>query len=290
MNQSEQAPVAFVTGASRGIGKAGALALAEAGYDVVLTARTLTSGERYDYGATEAESGTVRSMPGSLEETAEMIRARGQRALPIRLDLTDRATLEPAVASALDQWGQIDVLYNNGIYQGPGLMDSFLDLPAKRLEDVFEGNFFAQFHLTRIVLDHMLKRGSGTIVNMTSQAAVSDPPAPTGSGGWGFAYAASKGAFHRMAGILHVELSGRGIRAYNIDPGHVATEALKEILGPDSPVLQRQLEQGTPVEAPAATLVWILTTEEGKRRSGETFYAPDFCAERGLVPGWPREQ
>ena len=63
----------------------------------------------------------------------------------------------------------------------------------------------------------------------------------------------------------------------------VKLEALKEILGPDSPVLQRQLEQGTPVEAPAATLVWILTTEEGKRRSGETFYAPDFCAERGLV-------
>ncbi len=282
-------PVAFVTGASRGIGKAGALALAEAGYDVVITARTLKAGEVYDYGATVADSGRPRSMPGSLEETAARVRERGRDALPIRLDLLDRDTIDAAVAQAIASWGQIDVLYNNGIYQGAGVMDAFLDLPQDKLELVFEGNFFAQFYLTRLVLDRMLERGRGTIVNMTSTAAVSDPEHPTGRGGWGFAYGASKGALHRMAGMIHVELGHRGIRAYNIDPGHVPTEAIREILGEDSAVFQMQLEHGTPVEVPAATLVWILTSEEGRARSGETFHAPALCAERGLVPGWPRE-
>ena len=92
----------------------------------------------------------------------------------------------------------------------------------------------------------------------------------------------------RMAGIIHVELNSRGIRAYNIDPGHVPTEALREILGEDSAVFKMQVELGTPAEIPAATLVWILTTDEGRARSGETFIAPEFCAERGLVPGWPK--
>lgn len=282
-------PVAFVTGASRGIGKAGALALADAGYDLVITARTLKSGEAYDYGATVADSGKTRSMPGSLEETAALIRERGREVLPIRLDLMDRKTIESAVEQTIATWGQIDVLYNNGIYQGAGVMDAFLDLPQDKLELVFEGNFFAQFYLTRLVLDRMLERGQGTIVNMTSTAAVSDPEQPTGLGGWGFAYGASKGALHRMAGMIHVELADRGIRAYNIDPGHVPTEAIREILGEDSAVFQRQLEHGTPVEVPAATLVWILTSEEGRARSGETFLAPELCAEHKLVPGWPRE-
>ncbi|MDP6977127.1 MAG: SDR family oxidoreductase [Myxococcota bacterium] len=289
MTASRSHPVAFVTGASRGIGKAGALALADAGYDVAIASRTLTAGEAYDYGSTVADAGTPRAMPGSLEETAEAIRAKGREALTVRASLLEPASLDTAVEETLSAFGQIDVLYNNGIYQGPGLMDAFLDLPEDKLATVFEGNFFAQFHLTRVVLEHMLERGEGTIVNMTSQAAVSDPPAPTGQGGWGFAYAASKGALHRMAGLLHVELGDRGIRAYNIDPGHVATEAIREILGPDSEVVRRQVEQGTPVEVPAATLVWILTTEEGRARSGETFFAPDLAAERGLVEGWPRE-
>ena len=289
MAVSRPNPVAFVTGASRGIGKAGALALADAGYDVALVSRTLTGSESHDYGSTVADAGKPRTMPGSLEETARAIRAKGREALAIRADLLDRSSLDAAVKETLSSFGQIDVLYNNGIYQGPGVMDAFLDLPEDKLARVFEGNFFNQFHLTRRVLDHMLERGSGTIVNMTSTAAVSDPPAPTGQGGWGFGYAASRGALHRMAGMFHVELGGRGIRAYNIDPGHVPTEAIREILGPDNPVLQMQIENGCPAEVPAATLVWILTTEEGRSRSGETFYAPDFAAQRGLVEGWPRE-
>ncbi len=284
---SESAPVAFVTGASRGIGKAGALALADAGYDVVVTARTVKAGEAHDYGTTVAESGSTRALPGSLEETAAEIEQRGRRALPLRLDLLDRGTLDRAVDATLDAWGRIDVLYNNGIYQGPGLMDPLRTLPEDKLALVFEGNLFAQLHLTRRVLEVMLERGGGTIVNMTSNAAQHDPRNPPGQGGWGFAYGASKSAFHRLAGFLHVEHHGEGIRAYNIDPGYVPTEAQLATLGKDDPIYRQHIAHGAPPEVPARMLVWLLTTEEGRSRSGETFHAPSFVKRHGLLPGWP---
>ncbi len=88
------------------------------------------------------------------------------------------------------------------------------------------------------------------------------------------AHGASKGALHRMAGSIHVELNARGIRPYNIDPGHVPTEAIREILGEDSSVFQMQLEHGTPVEVPVATLVWILTTEEGRTSARSAVWSP----------------
>jgi NAD(P)-dependent dehydrogenase (short-subunit alcohol dehydrogenase family) len=133
----------------------------------------------------------------------------------------------------------------------------------------------------------MLERRSGTIVNMTSNAGQYDPPNKTGDGGWGFAYGASKSAFHRMAGFLHVEHHEDGIRAYNIDPGYVPTEAQMAMLGKDNPIHQLHLAHGAPPEVPAATLAWILTTEEGRKRSGETFHAPRHAKEHRLVPGWP---
>jgi NAD(P)-dependent dehydrogenase (short-subunit alcohol dehydrogenase family) len=284
---SESSPVAFVTGASRGIGKAGALALADAGFDVVVTARTVKAGESHDYGTTVAESGRPIALPGSLEETAAEIERRGQRALPLKLDLLERATLDAAVEATLAEWGRIDVLYNNGIYQGPGLMDPLMEVPEDKLALVFEGNLFAQLHLTRRVLDHMLARGSGSIVNMTSNAGQFDPPNKASEGGWGFAYGASKSAFHRLAGFIHVEHHDQGIRAYNIDPGYVPTEAQIATMGRDNPIYEKHIRGGAPPEVPAAMLIWILTTEEGRSRSGESFHAPSFVKKHELIPGWP---
>ena len=116
----EERKVAFVTGASRGIGRASAIALAEAGCDVVVTARTVREGETSD----------GRPLPGSIETTATQVEAAGQRALPMRLDLLDEASMQAAVDATLAQWGRIDVLLNNAIYIGP-VSYTHLTLPTK---------------------------------------------------------------------------------------------------------------------------------------------------------------
>ncbi len=276
--------VAFVTGASRGIGRASAVALAGVGYDVVVTARTVVEGEKYDYSPTFAGSG-ARAMPGSIEKTAAQVRALGRSALPIRLDLLDREAVDAAIAQTLREWHRIDLLLNNGIYQGPGLMEPFLSTGDDALQRIFEGNVFAQTRITRQVVAHMLEMGGGVVLNMTSSAAQVAPPGPVGQGGWGFAYAASKGAFHRMVGILHAEFAGRGIRAYNVNPGYIVTETIRALFGEKSDL--DAAHQGAPPEVPAAVIAWLASSPDAESLAGTTIDAQRLCKKLGLFPGWP---
>jgi len=273
--------IAFVTGASRGIGKATAIALAKTGYDVVIAARTVQEGQRFDYSPTLAGS-AERSLPGSLELTAEEIRARGRRALPVRLDLLDRPSIDAALELSQREWGPVDLLVNNGIYQGPGLMDRFLDLPDEAIRRIFEGNVFAQIHLTQRVVGEMVRRGHGIVINLTSTAGRQDPPGPVGEGGWGYAYAASKAAFHRIAGLLHAELNRDGIRAYNLDPGYVVTEAMRAMFG-DETDLDRHY-RGLQPDVPAAAVAWLASDDpDAVALAGQTLHAASLCRERGLI-------
>jgi NAD(P)-dependent dehydrogenase (short-subunit alcohol dehydrogenase family) len=265
--------VAFVTGASRGIGKAASIALAEKGYDVVVTARTLVEGESFD----------GRPLPGSLETTAEAVRERGRQALALRLDLLEPASMQAALERTLCEWGRIDLLLNNGIYTGPGSMEHFLDLDLERVETLFRANLFAQIRLTQQVLPGMLARGRGIVINMVSAAGLQDPPAPAGSGGWGYAYAASKAAFHRMAGVLKVELADRGVRFYNVEPGFVVTEAMK-LSDPSGEFAKRF--GGAPPEVPAAVIAWLASDPGAEAWDGKTVFAQKLCLELGLRPDW----
>ena len=110
--------VAFVTGASRGIGRACALELARRGFDVVVTARTVTGAERLEHSSTVKKSATnvkksaTNPLPGSLEATAREARALGAEALVVKLDLAARADWPAAVDAALARFGRIDVLVN----------------------------------------------------------------------------------------------------------------------------------------------------------------------------------
>ena len=203
--------IALVTGASRGIGKAIAVHLARAGYDVAIGARTLHEGEAREHSSTVAASNT-RPLPGSLDVTAALVEARGRRALPVYLDLLDRTSLGSAVATVLERWGRIDVLVNNGRYVGPGHMDQVLDTPVELLDRHLEANVMAPVVLAKLVLPGMVERGSGVVINLASSSGTMDPPAPGRPAAGGVSgYGMSKGALHRLAGI-----AGRRARR----PGH----------------------------------------------------------------------
>ncbi|HMV71007.1 MAG TPA: SDR family oxidoreductase [Pseudomonadales bacterium] len=274
------AKVAFITGASRGIGKATAIALARKGYDVVVTARTLEEGEAWEHGSRDSE---VKPMPGSLRATAAEIEAVGRRALPIRLDLLDLASIDAAVERTYAEWGRIDLLVNNGIYQGPGIMSAISELTQKQLHDMFLGNVFANVHTIQRVLPHMLEAGSGCIINVVSESGMMDPPAPAGKGGWGFAYSASKAALIRMAGVLKVEYAGTALQFFNMEPGLVMTEAME--MRPDREAFA-ELYGGAPMSVPAAVVVWLASAPEAHELNGQTVMAQRHCRKLNLVPEW----
>jgi NAD(P)-dependent dehydrogenase (short-subunit alcohol dehydrogenase family) len=275
--------IAFITGASRGIGAAAALALAERGYDVVLTARTVAPGERHDHGNV-AGAPDLRPLPGSLEETAAAVRTRGREALALRADLLDAQSLADAVDETEKQWGPIDVLLNNGIVQTAGVMDHVRDLTAENVERIYRGNVLAPLWLVQRVLPTMVRRGRGTIVNMVSESGFTDPPAPAGEGGWGFAYSSSKSAIARLVGVLAVEYRDSGLRFFNVEPGFIVTEMVKatgllEHFGPQW--------GGAPPEVPAAVITWLVTDPAAQEWHGKTVSAQKLCKQLGLVPGWP---
>jgi NAD(P)-dependent dehydrogenase (short-subunit alcohol dehydrogenase family) len=275
--------VALVTGASRGIGAATATALAEKGYDVAVTARTLKEGEEHEY--VIAGKAATAPLPGSLETTASEIRKRGRKALPVRMDLLDRASLDAAVFETEARLGPIDLLVNNGIYQGAGILDLFGDLTVANLEKVLQANLIAPILLIKRLLPGMLARGSGIIMNVVSASATIDPPAPSGKGGWGFAYVAAKAALIRLPGILKVEYPNCGVRFFSVEPGFVLTESAKA-----SGLSERFAEQwgGAPTEVPAAVMAWLATDPGATEWDGKMVDAQRLCKKLGLVPGWPK--
>ena len=281
MAKQQTAKVAFVTGASRGIGKAIAIELADAGYDVAILARTVHEGETREHSSTFSRSDTT-PLPGSLEGTAELIRARGRRALVVPGDLLDHPSLVDGVATVLHEWGRVDVLVNNGRYVGPGHMDRIVDTPVRVLRDHLEANSLAPVVLIKAVLPQMLERGDGTIINITSGVAYEDPPAPAGEGGWGLGYAISKGAVHRIAGVLAVEHRASGVRAYSVQPGFIATERIAQ----DMAAFGFDAATGAPAAVVGKACRWLLESPDARARNGQCIQAQQLCSERGLLPGW----
>ena len=276
-------PVAIVTGASRGIGRAGALALAEAGYDVVVSARTVTEGSGSSEVQSVANAGPLVTVPGSLERTAEEVEALGQRALIVPMDLMDLDAVLALPATVLEEWGRIDVLFNNAIFKGVGTLDKVADLTSESMMNMFTGNFINQVRLIQAVLPHMIERGNGTVINMVSGSARLDPPAPAGEGGWGILYSASKAAFGRVAGGINADHRGQGIRAFNVDPGNVVTEARKAIKPDD------EYSEGfgsEPAEATGKVVAWLASNPGADKFLGKWIFAPKLCSDLGLLPGW----
>ncbi|AYG45395.1 SDR family oxidoreductase [Pseudomonas sp. Leaf58] len=273
--------VAFITGASRGIGRAAALAFARAGYDLAISARTLEEGEQHQHALRDAAGAPLS---GSLNGTAEAIRALGGRVLVVPMDLLDSRSAEHACAAVLAEYGRIDVLVNNAIYQGSDLNSTFLALQPQTLERMFTGYILTPFLLTQAVVQRMLGQGSGVVINVTSGAGESDPPVAADKGGWGYAYGAGKAAVSRLSGILSTELGERGIRAYTLNPGVVTTEALKVTIGEQGVIALRA--GSAPPEVPAAVMLWLATDPRAEQYQRRTLAAQALALEYGIVADW----
>jgi NAD(P)-dependent dehydrogenase (short-subunit alcohol dehydrogenase family) len=269
--------VAFVTGASRGIGKAIAVSLAEGGFDVAITARTVNPGEEREHSPSVKRSDTT-PLPGSLSETAQLIEKHGQEALMAPADITDDASLGAAATTVLEKWGHVDVVVHNARYIGAGHMDTFLDTPISAIRNHMQGNFFAPLVLNKYFIPAMIERGGGRIIDLTSGSGYSDPHKPAGSGGWGISYGATKAAIHRVAGILAVELGDKGILAFNVDPGYTSTERIAQDMAKFG-----FEDNGEPAEVVGVVCRWLATQDEAKQMNGQNIFAQHFCVERKLL-------
>jgi len=185
---------ALVTGASRGLGRALAEVLAAKGARVALVAR-------------EA---------GPLEDVVATIRGNGGIAHAIAGDISDKRAIHRIAGQATGLVGDIGLAIHNASTLGPTPLRVLLDTECEDLELVLQTNLVGPFRLTKILAGAMALRGAGTIVHVSSDAAVE--PYPT----WG-AYGISKAAQDHLSRILAAELEGTGVRILAVDPGEMDT-------------------------------------------------------------------
>jgi NAD(P)-dependent dehydrogenase (short-subunit alcohol dehydrogenase family) len=274
---------ALVTGASRGIGKAISVALGRAGYDVALAARTVGKGDPTPEHSQSVHRPDSRPLPGSLEETAELVTNEGQEALLLRMDLTDLATVDAAVATLIERWGGADVVVNNGRHIGPGLMDTILDTPIHEYEKFLAAHGVSAIRIAQLLLPGMLEQGSGTFVTISSGAGTNFYPRnPPGQAGVGLGYRIGKAAGHTIVGSILAEYASSGIRAFNVEPGFVRTE--RNSL--DAGELGFDISFAAPPEAVGAAVAWLVSSAEADELMWGDVSAQQLALDHGLVPDW----
>lgn len=191
---------AIVTGAARGIGRGCALELARAGADVVLN----------DLGRS-----------AEVEATAEEIRALGRRAEVVEGDVFERTSCESIVAEALARLGGLDILVSNPAYSRRG---KFLEYDPATFDRVLHGTLTGGFHMSQLVARHLVERGGGKIVFISSVHARM-PYVDS------VAYNAAKAGLNHLARTIAAELARHRINVNVIEPGWIDTPAEHETFG-----------------------------------------------------------
>ena len=190
--------LALVTGASRGIGKACAIELAKAGYDIAVNFA----------GNEEAANKTV-----------DEIKALGVDAAAFKFDVSNQEAAAKGVEAVLEKFGRIDILVNNAGITRDGL---FMRMSAENWDAVINTNLSSAFYVSQPVVKVMMKQRSGAIINMSSVVGV--------SGNAGQAnYSAAKAGLIGLTKTLAKELSSRGIRVNAIAPGFINTDMTKDL-------------------------------------------------------------
>jgi 3-oxoacyl-[acyl-carrier protein] reductase len=229
---------ALVTGASRGIGRACAKALAKAGARVVVAARTVEA----------------------LEELAAELRAEGAEAAAVALDLADAASIERA-AKAAAEFGRIDILVNNAGMTRDGLA---MRMKKADWDAVLAANLTGAFLLIQQVLPSMMRNRWGRIINISSVVG------ETGNAGQAN-YAASKAGLIGMTKSIAQEMASRNVTVNAVAPGYIDT-AMTEALPPE---VKEKILGGIPMKRvgraeEVAAAVRFLASEEASYITGHT--------------------
>lgn len=230
---------ALVTGASRGLGRALAIALAKKGARVVLVARNAAE----------------------VTQIADEIRQAGGVAFPVAADVGEKDAVHRIAGEAAALAGPIDLFINNASTLGPTPLPLLLDTECEDLGRVLEVNLVGPFRLTKLIAGSMALRGGGTVVNISSDAGVEAYPR------WG-AYGVSKAALDHLTRIFAAELAETGVRFFAVDPGEMNTRMHAEAIPEADPAT---------LADPADIAARIVALIEGKveAKSGQRIAAPN---------------
>jgi 7-alpha-hydroxysteroid dehydrogenase len=248
---------AIVTGAGRGIGAACALALAEAGADIVLASRT----------------------EEQLQSVAKEIDALGRRAVVAPIDVNDNDLVAGLVDRCVETFGRVDVLVNNA---GGAMPRPFLDTSPGYLERAFHFNVTSAFVLSKAAVPHMLERGEGSIVNISStMGRLRDRGM--------LAYGTAKAALSHMTRLMAADLAPK-VRVNAISVGSVATSALEIVLEDDA--VREEMIRRTPVKRlgqpdDIAMAVLYLASPAGSFITGKVIEVDGGLEEANLELGLP---
>ncbi len=193
---------AIITGASRGLGKAMAIALSGAGASVVAAARTVETGQSV--------------LAGTIHETVKEIEKQGGQAIAVQCDITKEEDVTSLVEQVNTHYGDIHILINNA---GVAARELLLELPVKRWDLVMGVNLRGMFLCTKTVLPRMVKRRSGNIINLSSVLAKRIQ--------YNVAYGASKAAIERFTQGVAEEVREYNIAVNALCPDFTVTEAVK---------------------------------------------------------------
>ena len=244
--QALKGKVILITGASRGLGRALALEFAHQGASLIINSRA--------------------SSTDDLADTERGVRALGAEVLGVVADVSDRADVERLAGESLAHFGRVDVLINNASALGPSPMPYLIDYPIEDFEGVLRTNVTGPFLLTRALAGQMLTRGTGSIINVSSDAGVIGYPT------WG-AYGVSKAALDHLTRTWAAELQGTGVRINSVDPGSMDTLMHRLAEPTEDPAQWAKPEDVTPVFV-------YLASDESASVNGQRLDAQAFAKEQ----------
>ncbi len=268
--------VVIVTGASRGVGRQAAINFARRGAKVVLAARTVDPDP---------------TLPGSLSEALQAIKALGGEALVVQTDLAKRADLKKLVDAAVERFGGIDIVVNNAASTvGSVWSRKFLDLTFEEWSNDFDINLHAPFTLMQLATPIMAARGGGRFVNVTTgsgevfRTIEEHVPAPSivGRNLVVPSYFASKRALDRLGNVIAPELRSMNIYVIGMHPGWVNTEIVSARLEKQKFNPREGDNRPVPTTVPARMIVYFSSCEDPNEYTGRLFWAEREMAALGV--------